>query len=120
MESFFALLQRSVLDRRRWTTREELRIAIVTWIERTFNWSSQHFLIRVVRDDVKASAHAGWWPPSGGFRHSGQYGGESLCHIRPTSRGTQPEASHHEAASKGTLTWTNGRAELVNASPEIE
>jgi putative transposase len=35
MESFFALLQRNVLDRRRWITRDELRIAIVTWIERT-------------------------------------------------------------------------------------
>ncbi|MBK1789478.1 IS3 family transposase, partial [Prauserella sp. ASG 168] len=32
MESFFSLLQRNVLDRRRWDTREELRIAIVTWI----------------------------------------------------------------------------------------
>ena len=33
MESFFSLLQKNVLDRRSWTTREELRIAIVTWIE---------------------------------------------------------------------------------------
>lgn len=37
MESFFSLLQRNVLDRHRWTTREELRIAIVTWIERTYH-----------------------------------------------------------------------------------
>ena len=37
MESFFALLQHNVLDRRRWTTRDELRIAIVTWIERTYH-----------------------------------------------------------------------------------
>jgi putative transposase len=37
MESFFALLQRNVLDRRHWTTRDELRIAIVTWIERTYH-----------------------------------------------------------------------------------
>ncbi|MGH9235263.1 MAG: integrase core domain-containing protein, partial [Acidimicrobiales bacterium] len=37
MESFFALLQRNVLDRRRWSTRNELRIAIVTWIERTYH-----------------------------------------------------------------------------------
>jgi putative transposase len=37
MESFFALLQKNVLDRKRWTTREELRIAIVTWIERTYH-----------------------------------------------------------------------------------
>jgi putative transposase len=37
MESFFALLQKNVLDRRRWTTREDLRTAIVTWIERTYH-----------------------------------------------------------------------------------
>jgi putative transposase len=37
MESFFALLQKNVLDRRRWTTRQELRIAIITWIERTYH-----------------------------------------------------------------------------------
>lgn len=37
MESFFSLLQNNVLNRRRWTTREELRIAIVTWIERTYH-----------------------------------------------------------------------------------
>jgi putative transposase len=37
MESFFALLQKNVLDRRRWHTREQLRLAIVTWIERTYH-----------------------------------------------------------------------------------
>jgi len=37
MESFFALLQKNVLDRKRWRTREELRIAIITWIERTYH-----------------------------------------------------------------------------------
>lgn len=36
MESFFALLQKNVLDRRSWTTREQLRIAMVTWIELTY------------------------------------------------------------------------------------
>lgn len=37
MESFFSLLQKNVLNRRRWDTREQLRIAIVTWIERTYH-----------------------------------------------------------------------------------
>jgi transposase InsO family protein len=37
MESFFALLQNNVLDRQRWQTREDLRLAIVTWIERTYH-----------------------------------------------------------------------------------
>jgi transposase InsO family protein len=37
MESFFSLLQKNILDRRSWNTREELRLAIVTWIERTYH-----------------------------------------------------------------------------------
>ena len=37
MESFFSLLQKNVLDRKRWRTREELRMAIITWIERTYH-----------------------------------------------------------------------------------
>ena len=37
MESFFSLLQKNVLNRQVWDTREELRIAIVTWIERTYH-----------------------------------------------------------------------------------
>jgi transposase InsO family protein len=37
MESFFALLQKNVLDRQRWTSRQELRLAIVTWIEKTYH-----------------------------------------------------------------------------------
>ena len=38
MESFFSLLQKNVLNRqRRWDSREELRLAIVTWIERTYH-----------------------------------------------------------------------------------
>ncbi|PZU36058.1 MAG: hypothetical protein DI573_14420 [Microbacterium sp.] len=36
-QSFFSLLQKNVLDRRSWTTREQLRIAIITWIERTYH-----------------------------------------------------------------------------------
>ncbi|TDE11427.1 hypothetical protein E1269_09150 [Jiangella asiatica] len=32
----FALLQSNVLDRRRWASRHELRLAIITWIERTY------------------------------------------------------------------------------------
>ena len=37
MEPFFSLLQNNVLDTRRWVTREDLRLAIVTWIERTYH-----------------------------------------------------------------------------------
>nr|WP_257207818.1 DDE-type integrase/transposase/recombinase [Rhodococcus erythropolis] len=37
MESFFSLLQKNVLDRQAWATRQELRTAIVTWIERTYH-----------------------------------------------------------------------------------
>jgi transposase InsO family protein len=37
MESFFALLQKNVLNRKRWVSRHELRLAIVSWIERTYH-----------------------------------------------------------------------------------
>lgn len=37
MESFFALVQKNVLDRQRWTTRDELRLEIITWIEKTYH-----------------------------------------------------------------------------------
>jgi putative transposase len=37
MESWHALLQKNVLDRRRWRTREELHQAVVFWIEHTYN-----------------------------------------------------------------------------------
>ena len=37
MESFFSLLQKNVLDTQRWDTREDLRLAIVTWIETKYN-----------------------------------------------------------------------------------
>jgi putative transposase len=38
MESFFALVQKNVLNRQRtWASREELRLAIITWIEKSYH-----------------------------------------------------------------------------------
>ena len=37
MESFFSLLQKNVLDRQPWRTRQELRLAIVHWIEAKYH-----------------------------------------------------------------------------------
>jgi transposase InsO family protein len=37
MESFYSLLRKNVLDRRRSRTRSELAYAIVVWIEHTHN-----------------------------------------------------------------------------------
>jgi hypothetical protein len=37
MESFVSLLQKNVLNRRRWASRGQLRLAIATWIERTYH-----------------------------------------------------------------------------------
>jgi transposase InsO family protein len=37
MESWHALLQKNVLNRRRWRSRLELHQAIVLWIEHTYN-----------------------------------------------------------------------------------
>ena len=56
MESFFSLLQKNVLNRRRWTTRDQLRLAIVTWIERTYH--------RRRRQDASVDAHPSSSRPS--------------------------------------------------------
>ena len=37
MESFFSLLQKNVLNRKKWGTRRELSVAITYWIERTYH-----------------------------------------------------------------------------------
>lgn len=37
MKSFFALLQKNVLDQHSWPTRQQLRLAIVQWIEVTYH-----------------------------------------------------------------------------------
>lgn len=37
MESFFALLQKNVLNRHPWDSRAELRLAIITWIEKSYH-----------------------------------------------------------------------------------
>lgn len=37
MESFFSLLQKNVLDRRRWATRDQLASEIIFWVEHTYN-----------------------------------------------------------------------------------
>jgi hypothetical protein len=37
MESFWSLLQTNVLNQQRWATRQELRLAIVFWIERKYH-----------------------------------------------------------------------------------
>lgn len=36
-QSFFALLQKNVLNRQSWASREELRLAIIHWIEATYH-----------------------------------------------------------------------------------
>ena len=45
MESFFGTLQRELLDRRSWTTRQELASAIFEWIEAWYNPRRRHSLI---------------------------------------------------------------------------
>jgi hypothetical protein len=37
MESFWALLQNNILNQRTWQTRQQLRLAIVVWIERKYH-----------------------------------------------------------------------------------
>jgi transposase InsO family protein len=60
MESFFALLQKNVLDKQRWRSREELRLAI--WIERTYHRRRRQRglgrLTPIEFETIKPAAHA--------------------------------------------------------------
>jgi len=61
MESFFSLLQKNVLDRQRWSNREELRVAIVIWIKRTYRRRRQRGLGRLTPieyETINNAAHA--------------------------------------------------------------
>lgn len=62
MESFFALLQKNVLDKQRWPSRHELRLAIVTWIERTYHRRRRQRglgrLTPIEFETIKPAAHA--------------------------------------------------------------
>ena len=42
MESFFALLQKNVLNRHPWASRAELRLAMITWIEKPYHRRRRH------------------------------------------------------------------------------
>jgi transposase InsO family protein len=62
MESFFALLQKNVLNKKRWRTRQELRLEIVTWIERTYHRRRRQRglgrLTPIEFETIKPAAHA--------------------------------------------------------------
>jgi putative transposase len=61
MESFFALLQKNVLDRQRWSDRQQLRLAIIPWIERTHRRRRQRGLGRLTPieyETINQAAHA--------------------------------------------------------------
>lgn len=62
MESLFSLLQKRVLDRWPWATSQVLRIAIMTWTERTYHRRRmQVSLGRLTRPIRKRRNHTG--PP---------------------------------------------------------
>ena len=61
MESFFSLLQKNVLNRQRWLFREELRLAIVVRVEKTYHRRRRPDALgrmtRLVRDHDPGRAH---------------------------------------------------------------
>jgi putative transposase len=61
MESFFALLQKNVLDRQRWGSRDEVHEAILFWIEQTYNrrrWQHALGKLRPVEYGPAFTSHA--------------------------------------------------------------
>ncbi|CAM5295736.1 hypothetical protein SDIAM26S_00922 [Streptomyces diastaticus subsp. diastaticus] len=115
MENFFALLQKNVLDRRSWRTRNELRIAIVTWIERTYHRRRRRIrlgrLAPVEYETIMAphTALAAQTPTVTRSRSSprdaprqdrGQQGSQRGGDDPPRRIGEDPEVRHEEAGER--------------------
>ena len=68
MESFFSLLQKNVLNRQRWQTRDQLRLAIVIWIEKTYHRRRRQDALGrmtpIEYETITQTAHAAWPPPT--------------------------------------------------------
>jgi putative transposase len=90
MESFFPLLQKNVLDRQRWATRSELRYAVVSWIEHTYNHRRrQRALGRLTPVDFELAGSGG------------QSAHASGAVDRAPHRPSPPEPSERHAAADG-------------------
>lgn len=86
MESVFALLQKKVRDRRHWRTRQELRMGIVTWAERTYHHRrGQEALGRLppmeYETSVSALAAQAAWPNLSPVRATAPGGVGRLCKL---------------------------------------
>ncbi len=65
MESFYSLVQKNVLNRRRWRTRDELAYEITYWIEHTYNRRRRQRGLRrltPVEYELAFSDPAAMWP----------------------------------------------------------
>jgi putative transposase len=57
MESFWSTLQRELLDRQRWTTRDQLATAIFEWIEAFYNPVRRHSGLGYLSPAAYAALH---------------------------------------------------------------
>ena len=68
MESFFSLLQKNALNRQRWQTREQLRLAIVVWIEKTYyrrrRQDTLYRMTPIALETLTQAAHAALTAPT--------------------------------------------------------
>jgi len=53
--ALFAVLQKNVPDRQRWTSRKQLRLAIITWTERTYHHRRQRRLSKLTPSKTRCS-----------------------------------------------------------------
>jgi hypothetical protein len=101
MESFFALLQKNVLDTRSWASREELRMAIVVWIETKYNRRRrQRALGKLTPVELRPST----WPQTRRRNHQPRVS---------TKPGAVPAAQDDVAATGDILTTTLKRIRLA-------
>jgi putative transposase len=93
MESFFALLQKNVLNRRTWATREDLRIAIVTWIERTYHRRRRQDALGRLTPIEYESHH--------------DHASHSGCVTQPVTRScSSPRSKWSRDSNSGSIDWS--------------
>ena len=88
MESFFALMQTNALNRRRWDTRKQLRLAIRNWIQRDYHRRRrQAALAESPRQSWKRSTTLQQQPNQEGQRNSVQSPTPKSQQYRPSGGG---------------------------------
>jgi len=105
--ALFAVLQKNVPDGQRWASRKQLRLAVITWIERTYHRRGQRRLSMLTPSSTRCSTPR---PRKRRLQRVGDRSGEITAgvraeHIQPGAcRKHQDRACHEQHPHHGQHT----------------